>query len=240
MRWKRHHVEIDESILTILCQPDYIQAGIDAVDSIRGLLMGYINSYPEFGRTHAPFTPGPGAPELIMRMCQAGKLAGTGPMAAVAGVVAEACVRGITDAGASEVVADNGGDIALYIRHPVTIGIYAGSYVDAQLGFRIEPRDGIFGLCTSSGTVGHSFSYGKSDAAILISQNILLADAAATAMGNRIVQPEDLEGCFDPLAELNEIEGAMAICRGKVAMWGDLPELVKVAYDTDLITRGRF
>ncbi|MBN1783036.1 UPF0280 family protein, partial [bacterium] len=94
------------------------------------------------------------------------------------------------------------------------------------------------GICTSSGTVGHSFSYGKADAAVVISRNIILADAAATALGNRVHQKEDLENCFDFLEDIREIQGALVVYQDQVAMWGALPELTEVRMDENIITRG--
>ena len=118
MRWTRHHIEIEESILTVLCKTEYLQAGVEAIEQTRRTLEAYMAVDPAFAATHLPFTPRADAPALITRMCAAGRAAGTGPMAAVAGAVAEACVKAIIAAGASEAVADNGGDIALCFREP--------------------------------------------------------------------------------------------------------------------------
>jgi len=239
VRWERHHIEIEESILTVLCQPEFVQAGVEAIEKTRRVISSYASCDRIFAETHAPHTPVGDAPALIAHMCRAGRAAGTGPMATVAGAVAEACVKAIIAAGACEAVADNGGDIALFIREPVYIGLYAGRDFPARMAFHVRPRPGVFGLCTSAGTVGHSHSYGLADAATVLSEDVLLADAAATALGNRIASPEDLEHCFDPLSVLPEMEGALAICQGRVALWGALPELMKMDVDIDLITRGR-
>lgn len=238
-RWQRVHIEIQESILTVLCQKGYIRAGVEAVRRARAELKAYLQRDPVFGTTHVPHVPLSGAPEIARRMAEAGRLSGTGPMAAVAGAVAKACVRGLVEAGAPEAVADNGGDIVLFLREPVHIGLWAGPAFPTQLALAVPSRRGIFGLCTSSGTVGHSFSYGRSDAATVLSADPLLADAAATALGNRIRSSEDLEDSFQFLSELPGIEGALAVCQGRMALWGSLPEIVKIDFDPDLITRGR-
>ena len=95
----------------------------------------------------------------------------------------------------------------------------------------------MIGICTSSGTIGHSFSYGNADAAVVISQNPILADAAATALGNRIQNKEDLDTCFHFLEDIDEIEGALVIFRDKIALWGELPKLVQAEMNTKLVTR---
>ena len=160
-------------------------------------------------------------------------------MAAVAGTVAEYTVRALQQAGARHVVFDNGGDIALLLERPVVVGIYAGPSALSGFGFRVQPRDGIFGICTSSASVGHSLSLGVSDAAIVVSQDVLLADAAATALGNLIVSKEGghieeaLSG-FQP----EGVDWMMAVAGDMVGFRGDIPELCRADVEYDLITRG--
>jgi ApbE superfamily uncharacterized protein (UPF0280 family) len=134
---------------------------------------------------------------------------------------------------------DNGGDIALFIRQPLQVGIYAGEDFSLNLALDLEPRNKPLGICTSSGTVGHSFSYGLADAALVISENIVLADAAATAVANRVHSQDDLNACFDILADLPEIEGSLVILGDKISMWGKLPRIIKAQDARELITRGR-
>jgi ApbE superfamily uncharacterized protein (UPF0280 family) len=160
-------------------------------------------------------------------------------MAAVAGAVADYTVRALQQAGARHVVFDNGGDIALLLERPAIIGIYAGPSALSGFGFRVQPRDEIFGICTSSASVGHSLSLGVSDAAIVVSQDVLLADAAATALGNRIVSKEgghieEVLSDFQP----EGIDGMMAVAGDLVGFRGDLPDLCRTDVEYDLITRG--
>ena len=154
MRWQRVHIEIQESILTVLCRPEYIHSGIDAVRKARSELKTYLQRDPIFGTTHAPHHTLSNAPMIARRMAEAGRLAGTGPMAAVAGALAEACVTGLLEAGAPEAVADNGGDIVLFLQEPVHIGLWAGPEFPARLALIVPPREGLFSLCTSSGHGG--------------------------------------------------------------------------------------
>ncbi|MBN2030098.1 UPF0280 family protein [bacterium] len=239
MRWQRHHFELKETIVTLLCKAQYLSAGEQALHAARTLLEQYIDKYPLFATTHAPYHPQKDAPEIVQRMCRESEKVGVGPMAAVAGALALESLTAILRAGADEAIVDNGGDIALFIREPVKMGIFAGNASLKELAFEVEPRKTVFGICTSSGTVGPSHSYGKSDAAVIISPNILLADAAATALGNRIKEEKDLKAAFDFLKKEEEIEGALAIIHDRIGMFGTLPKLIRSHIDTDLITKGR-
>ncbi len=238
MRWKRHHFEKEESIVTFLCKDQYVASGQEALLRSRKILEDYIQENPEFETTHLPYYASKDAPELIRHMCREAEKVGVGPLAAVAGALAEESLKALLDAGAKEALVDNGGDIALFIRKPVNIGIFAGNSPLSELAFEVTPRSEPSGICTSSGTVGHSFSYGKADAAVVISSNVVLADAAATVLGNRVKEEKDLNGCFDFLEDVPEIEGALVIYHDKIALWGKLPELIKSRVDVNLITKG--
>ena len=238
MRWKRHHFEKEESVVTFLCKDQYVASGQEALLGSRKILEDYIQENPEFETTHLPYHASKDAPELIRLMCREAGKVGVGPMAAVAGALAQESLKALLDAGAEEGVVDNGGDIALFIRKPVNIGIFAGNSPISELAFEVTPRSKPFGICTSSGTVGHSFSYGRADAAVVVSSNVVLADAAATALGNRVTKEKDINRCFGFLEGLPEIEGALVIYHDRIALWGKLPKLIKSRVDVNLITKG--
>ena len=154
-------------------------------------------------------------------------------MAAVAGAVAESALQAMVEAGATHALVDNGGDIALLLDRPGEDSHDDGPASIRDIGLRLEPRPGIFGICTSSGTVGHSLSFGLADAATVISEDVCLADAAATALGNA-VKEENEAHLRDGLSAIGKIEGLQALLAviGKtLAVWGDLPPLVRVAVD---------
>ena len=237
-RWARHHLEYRETIVTILCPPGMAAYGWQAIQKARLQLEGYIKNNPEFKTSHVPLSLSEDMPEVAGYMAEAASRVGVGPMAAVAGTLARVGVESIVNAGASEAIVDNGGDIAFYLKEPVTVGIYAGNQFKS-LAFKVAPRDGVFGICTSSGTIGPSYSYGQSDAAIVISENLALADAAATALGNRIQSEKDLENAFRFMQEVDAIEGAAVVLKDKIALWGSLPEIIPSTIDMDLITKGQ-
>lgn len=238
MRWKRHHLEIRESIISVLCDPDFIEAGKKSIIHTRKQIEQVISKHPEFETSHTPLGFLSYPHSLIKKMCVESKKVGVGPMAAVAGTVADECLKSIIRVGAREAVIDNGGDIALKIYQPVNIGIYAGKTFSPDLAFHVQPRDNPLGICTSSGTVGHSFSYGKANAAVVISENIILADATATALANRIIEEKDLTSCFEFLDRIPDIEGSLVILNNKISLWGKLPHIIKSNFKEELITKG--
>jgi ApbE superfamily uncharacterized protein (UPF0280 family) len=236
---QRRHFEHKDTIVTLICDPRFYGDGEKSLVRSRTVVEEHIQRDPVFGRTHDPHRPLPGSDPLVLRMAEEASRTGVGPMAAVAGAFAEACLLDMLRAGAPEAIVDNGGDIAFFIRKPVRVGIYAGASPIRNLAFELEPRPEPFGVCTSSGTVGPSFSYGKADAAVVVSGNTVLADAAATALGNRVKTADDLESCFDYMEGMEEIEGALVIFGDRMAMWGSLPRLVKTKVDPALITQGK-
>jgi hypothetical protein len=179
------------------------------------------------------------APGIARRMAAAAALAGVGPMAAVAGAIAQVTVEALVAAGARHVIMDNGGDIVLRIDRPVTIGIFTGPAKIRDIALRFEPRPGIFAVCTSSGTVGHSLSFGCADAATVIADSGCLADAAATALGNRV--REKTEAAISAAIQaslLPEVEGALVVAGERLGMGGILPQIVRAAVDSRIISKG--
>ena len=148
-------------------------------------------------------------------------------MAAVAGAFAQAAWKFLTDY-SSEVIVENGGDVFIATTKERIVGVYAGPHnpYTGQLGIKISARQQPLGVCTSSGTVGPSFSYGKADAAVVLATDALLADAAATALGNRVQGPQDVKAAVEYAATLPNIMGALAICGEALAVWGGV-ELCK-------------
>jgi len=225
----RRKVRIGETIAVIIAEEDFQPVAEAEIRKQRLLLKDYIAADPEFRTTLEPHPLLPGAPPIARRMAAAAAKAGVGPMAAVAGAIAESALRALVDAGATHALVDNGGDIALRIDRPVTVGIFTGPAAIRGIGFRVEPRPGIFGICTSSGTVGHSLSFGNADAATVIAADVCLADAMATALGNAIQNDEE-DRLRDALAAAGAVEGVealLAVVGKTMAVWGDIPLLVR-------------
>ncbi len=181
----------------------------------------------EFLKSREPLDEAPKDSFLASRMIAAGRLAGTGPMAAVAGAVAEHVGRGLLEH-SPEVLVENGGDIFIRVEDPIVVGIFAGeSRFSGRMGIRIEPGPLPIGVCTSAGTVGPSVSLGKADAATVISRNVPLADAVATALGNRVSSSDGLKAAVEWAAAIPGVAGVLAIIGEQIAAQGDL-ELVPI------------
>jgi len=138
----------------------------------------------------------------------------------VAGAIAEAVGRDLL-ASSAEVIVENGGDIFLALEKGRMVGIYAGdSPFTGKLALQIGPGETPMGICTSSGTVGHSLSFGKADAVIVLSPSAALADAAATAVGNVVEDSDDIPGAVEFAQGLDGVDGVVVIKGERMGMWG--------------------
>jgi len=152
-------------------------------------------------------------------MIEAARACDVGPMAAVAGAVAQAVGEALL-ADSKQIIVENGGDIFLHTARPRTAAIYAGaSPLSGTLGIRISRLNQPLGLCTSSGTVGPSLSFGKADAAIVLAESAALADAAATALGNRVKAAADIEPALEAVSRIAGIYGLAAIIGDHLGAW---------------------
>lgn len=184
---------------------------------------------PGFIRSLEPL-PGSSETPLIARMLKAGALAGVGPMAAVAGGISQAVGEKLRAAGLSRnLCVENGGDIYMDSDADRVIQIYAGnSSLSDKVGLRIRSDQFPLGICTSAGTVGHSLSFGKADAAVVLASDAALADAVATAAGNRLKAPEDMAATLDFIRSVPGILGCVLVIGDHLGAWGDI-ELVNLA-----------
>jgi len=234
----RERFRLKQTIVTITAQKrDHLEAAKEEIKVQRALLEEYIREDPFFMLTLEPYDlPIDEAPPIVEEMVRAGSAVGIGPMSAVAGTIARFALEAMIGAGATHAIVDNGGDVALVTDRMVLMGIYAGSSPLKNLAFEIPPLAKPFGICTSSGTVGPSISFGSADAAIVFSEDVPLADAAATALGNAVGDDSPLAVSFS-VVDRPEIEGALVIRGEEMALWGDLPPLRRANLRSDLITR---
>lgn len=234
----RERFRLKQTIVTITAQEqDHLRAAKEEIAFQRALLEDFIRDDPFFMLTLEPYDRAiEKAPQIARDMARAGSAVGIGPMSAVAGTIARFALEAMIGAGATHAIVDNGGDVALVTDRKVLMGIYAGSSPLKNLAFEIPPRARPIGICTSSGTVGPSISFGSADAAIVVSEDVSLADAAATALGNAVVEASPLEDSFKAVDKPG-IEGALVIRGEEMALWGDLPPLKRANLRPDLITR---
>ncbi|OGO19955.1 MAG: thiamine biosynthesis protein ApbE [Chloroflexi bacterium RBG_16_50_9] len=188
----------------------------------RAQLENYIKQYPVFLTSLEPLPSPRYAPLIVKRMIESGQKAGVGPMAAVAGAIAD-CVGADLLSLSPELIIENGGDIYLKCLTKRIVGIYAGkSPLTGKIGIEVEARDTPIGICTSSGTVSHSLSFGKADAAVAIAPTATLADAAATAICNRVKQPGDIASAIEFSKNISGLKGVIIIMGENMGVWGEV------------------
>lgn len=175
-----------------------------------------------FLTSHEPVEILPGAPDEVVMMAGAALRTDTGPMAAVAGLFAWRAGEFLrAKFPVKEVVVENGGDFYLYLQQDLTMTIYAGgSPLSEKIAVVIPAAQSPLGVCTSSGTVGHSFSYGKADAVMVACSSPLLADSWATSMANRVQNSADISQVLEISEKIPEIESIVIICEDKAGIRG--------------------
>jgi ApbE superfamily uncharacterized protein (UPF0280 family) len=190
--------------------------------ALRVELEDYIKLHPEFLTSLVPLQLLPGAPELARQMAKAAAVAGVGPMAAVAGTLSQALGKKLSTC-CRECVVENGGDIYLHSQRERRVAIFAGpSTFTYKIAVRIHPEETPLGICTSSGTVGPSLSFGKADAVVIKARDVSLADAVATAAANLVKSEDDLIKAIEYVQNINQVAGILAIKNDKLAAWGEI------------------
>jgi len=222
---KRFHVVCQETDLMVQADQVLETQTREQVLVCRGHIEGYIQRYPTFATTLLPWQGETFAPPVVWQMIQAGQAAGVGPMASVAGAIAENVGRHLLGQ-CRQIVVENGGDLFLKTDETVVIGLFAGdSPLSMNVGIKIPPSENGVGVCTSSGTVGHSLSAGSADAVCVVSPSCALADAAATAIGNRIHTPRDIKDAIDFGKTITGVNGIVVVVNREMGGWGEI-ELV--------------
>ena len=215
-------VVVKETDLWVLAARDFTPEVREVVLQERRQLESYLAAHPGFLEALAPWPEDPFAPPLAREMIAAAARVGVGPMAAVAGAMAARVGRALSPR-SEEVIVENGGDIFIQVQQPATIALFAGkSRLSGRVGLKIDPAWGPLGVCTSSGTVGHSFSFGRADAACVIAADTALADAAATALGNRVPDAAAIPLALEWAGTVPEILGAVVIVGEKMGVWGQV------------------
>lgn len=216
--WKTQHKETE---LFICADKVYNNLAEEAVISLRQIIDDYISKNQLFKTSLLPVDPMPEAHTVIKDMCRAGRAANVGPMAAVAGAFA-AYTGYIILKESSKVIVENGGDIFMMTGDIRTVAIYAGSSpLSMKIGVEADSSEMPISVCTSSGTVGPSQSFGKVDAAVVISRDACLADACATRLGNDIKSEKDIQKALDIVYGIKEVIGAVAVIGDKCGAIGD-------------------
>jgi len=188
----------------------------------------YLEQHPGFVHALRPLPQDQLAPPIVKTMIAAGHKAGVGPMAGVAGAIAEYVGRDLL-AYSQNVIVENGGDIFIRTDFPLIAAIFAGkSPLSNKVGVRIDSPGCPISVCTSSGTLGHSLSLGRADAAVVISGSTALADAVATAIGNEVSSKQDIQPAIELGKNIEGVLGLVIILDNEIGLWGNV-ELVRIS-----------
>ncbi len=198
-RFKSFIVRIRETDLWIGIDNDsfsshFVKIAYEEVENSRKQIIAYAATHDNFYTSFSPLSCDSQAPQIVKKMLCAGQEAHVGPMAAVAGAIAQKVGYALLKAGAREVIVENGGDLFLKVEKPIVIGIFSGnSPLNGKVFLEIKESESPCGVCTSSATVGHSFSFGKADAVTIISKDAAIADGLATRYCNEVKSKKDVK-----------------------------------------------
>ena len=222
-----YRVVVKESDLWVLADENLEKETRDLLIDCRHQLESYMHLHPEFATRLTPYASDPTAPPIVKDMIHATEELGVGPMASVAGAVADYVGRGLlkfTD----QVIVENGGDVFIKTDRPVTVSIFAGkSPLSGRIGLHIRQNCMPLGVCSSSSTIGHSLSMGRADLVSIASPSAAFADGAATALGNKIRVALDMKKVATWAQGIDRIMGGLIILDTSMATWGDI-ELVEL------------
>ena len=220
-------VTVQETDLLILAESNLSELAQEVIYQVRGPLEGYISQHPEFLNAMTPLPYDKLAPPVVREMLAAAQSCGTGPMAAVAGAIAEQVGLALLPE-SSEVVVENGGDCFIKMDSPLQVSVFAGqAELSNRVALRIYPEKTPLGVCTSSGTVGHSLSLGRADAVTVLGSSAALADAAATMTCNQVQNANDIQRALDFAQQIEGVTGVIVIVGDQIGAWGDV-ELVSI------------
>jgi ApbE superfamily uncharacterized protein (UPF0280 family) len=219
-----------ESQCTIISdQQKAIAAAVESISRNRQELEDYVKANPKFLYSLKPIET-PKKPPVAKMMAQAAQKAGVGPMAAVAGAIADLAVEDMKEVGCEVAVVENGGEISALSNVPVDIAVAAGDDpLSKQFGFRLTEFP--IGVATSSGRFSHALSFGDAEAATVFCRGATLADAAATAVCNAVKGENVSAGIkagIDVGMAIEGVDGVLILYKSKVGMAGKIPGIIKV------------
>lgn len=216
------NVKLHTSDLHIIADYDLHEKAYAKLVEIRDLLDEHIRAHQDFLISLSPVPRPAVSPEIAAMMYRASELTGTGPMAAVAGAVAELVGRELLKYSGT-VIVENGGDIWLSIDKPLVMALYVNSiYFRDNLAIRIYPDQSPCSVCTSSPRLGHSLSFGKADSVTMIAADGAVADAAATMVCNAVQSENDMESALERGLSVQGVTGGLIVFRDRIAMQGNI------------------
>jgi ApbE superfamily uncharacterized protein (UPF0280 family) len=232
-QWIKHtdlisfQVKIKETDILLSSERLLEKEAVDATWKYRNQIESYIKRDQGFLESLNPYPVKDFAPAIVKEMAEAGGKADVGPMAAVAGAIAEYVGRDLLNF-SDQVILENGGDIFLRTRIERKVAIFSESSKFARnVAIEVNPERTPIGICTSSGKIGHSFSFGRADSVTILSKSAALADAVATAVGNLVSEGKDIQKGIYFCKTIEEVEGVIIIIDDQIGIWGDI-KLIEV------------
>lgn len=211
-----------ETDLQVSAESDLSDKAEDLIVAARWEIESYIQHNPRFREALAPYDVPEDAPVLVRSMARAAAKARVGPMAAVAGTIAQYVAEGLAE-DSSQVIVENGGDVYVIGDQARVVGIHAGdSPLSGHVGIEVPPGLQPVGVCTSSGTVGHSLSMGSADAVTVLARDGALADAVATGLANRVRDGDDIDRAIEAARQVIGVLGVMVVIGDKLGAWGNV------------------
>lgn len=216
------HIMAKETDLEILTNKPVDKNFIeDKIRIYRLEIENYIDRDRRFLTALKPLNVERNAPLIIKDMSEQARRADVGPMATVAGAICQSLAKDLLKKGYREIIIENGGDIFLKTTKSRAVGIYAGrSKLWRGLGLKLKAKDTPLGICTSSGTVGHSLSFGCADSVVILSKSATLADAVATATCNRVKSKSDLQSALEFARSVKGVLGVVIVIKNSLISWG--------------------
>lgn len=224
MEWS---LEYGHAHIKIQCDLDLYSESLETLLKKYDEIIDYINTDPIFETSYEPVLISDNAPKIIKTMDYASRICNVGPMAAVAGTVAQAIGEELEKEGAKEVTVENGGDIYVKTDTETSIGLFSGqSEIAKKIAFKLKRVDTPLGICTSSATVGHSISLGIADSVTCFAKSAACADACATAFANEMRSVKDIEKILEYVDSIKEIEGIVVVLDNNFGAKGNIPEII--------------
>jgi uncharacterized protein len=226
----KENLSLKETQCTILSdKPQAIQAAIESIKRNRKELELYVRANPKFLYTLEPIAV-PEKPLVANLMALAAQKAAVGPMAAVAGALADLAVEDMKRVGCELAVVEDGGEISAASNRPIDVAVAAGEEpLSKRFGFRLTEFP--IGVATSSGRFSHALSFGDAEAAVVFCKDAALADAAATAVGN-VVKGEDaqagIQAGINRGLSIEGVDGVLILYKGQVGTAGKIPQIIKI------------
>jgi uncharacterized protein len=220
-----YEVKIEETDL-LCCTKTNMDTFIgERVLFYRNQLEEYIKARPMFRDSLTPVGEDLFSPRIVRAMIQASSQVGVGPMATVAGAIAEFVGQDVSPY-TREYIVENGGDISLHTHADRVVLVYAkSSPFSGKIGIRLRGRDAPYGVCTSSATVGPSLSLGNADAVCIVADSALFADGLATCLGNIVQRKDDIAAAIQRGTGYPGVIGILIIMGDHLGLWGDLEVL---------------